>query len=130
MHTQTALLDSLPPQIQHLEASIAALRPQAGLTSSDASLSLPLQPTRDLLGRRETELDAVDAQIAALAAALPGKEARVRTLRGEVEAARERKDGAVEEAREARRRCGGADQEDRGRWLRGVEAGLRHLVQM
>lgn len=101
--------------------------------SSDPALAMPLQPTLDLVACREDELASVDAQIAALQAALPGKQARVEALQDEVSIVNMRKIKAVEEAQEARRsRANGGmgdELEERGRWLRGVEAGLKSMVE-
>lgn len=131
---QTAQLSDLPTEIANLEATIEHLRSKQTPRPSDPSLSLPLQPTLNLLAEREDELASVDAQIEALQAALPGKREQVEQLREEVGMTEARKVKAVEEAVEARRRrengSGGDELEERGRWLRGVDAGLRGMLEV
>ena len=95
---------------------------------------MPLQPTLDLLNSRETHLSDLDRQIAALQAAIPAKQQEVAALQDEVAVMNTRKIKAVEEAKEARirRENGGMGDEldERGRWLRGVEASLRTMLEV
>lgn len=131
---QTTQLESLPSEIANLEATIARLQQSATPKSSDPVLSLPLQPTLELLSEREDELASIDTQIEALQAAMPGKQAQVEQLRDEVSMANARKIKAVEEAQEARRRREnggmGDELEEKGRWLRGVDSGLRTMLEV
>lgn len=64
---------------------------------------------------------------------MPGKQAQVEQLQDEVSMANTRKIKAVEEAKEARKRREnggmGDELEERGRWLRGVETGLRTMLE-
>lgn len=130
---QAAQLENLPAEIENLEATIAQLRQSSAPKSDNPALALPLQPTLELLSEREDELASINAQIEALQAAMPEKEARVDQLRDEVAMANTRKIKAVEEAKEARRRREnggmGDELEERGRWLRGVETGLRTMLE-
>lgn len=93
-----------------------------------------MQPTLELLSEREDELTSINSQIEALQAALPGKQAQVEQVRDEVSMANARKIKAVEEAKEARKRREnggmGDELEQRGRWLRGVETGLRGMLEV
>lgn len=134
IHLQTTQLESLPSEIANLEATIAQLRQTTTPKSSDPALALPLQPTLELLSEREDELASIDAQIEALQAAMPGKQAQVEQLRDEADMANARKIKAVEEAMEARKRREnggtGDELEEKGRWLRGVESGLRTMLQV
>lgn len=95
---------------------------------------MPLQPTLELLEDREAQLQDLDQQIAALQAALPAKQQEVAALQDEVAMLNTRKIKAIGEAKDARRRRengGGADDVDeKGRWLRGVEAGLRTMLEV
>lgn len=131
---QSTQLERLPAEIEDLEEKIAALRHNTTPKSADPALSMPLQPTLELLSEREDELASVDAQIEALQAALPGKKAQVEQLRDEVSMANARKIKAVDEAKEARRRREnggvGDELEEKGRWLRGVETGLRGMLEV
>lgn len=131
---QTQQLATLPSEIAHLEETIAQLREQRGPRSDNPALTLPLQPTLELLNDREEELASLDRQVEALRAALPHKQAQVSALQDEVSILNAKKIRAVEEAMEARRgREGGSgvvdEVEERGRWLRGVEQGLRVMLE-
>ena len=95
---------------------------------------MPLQPTLELLNEREEQLMDLDRQIEALRTTLPHKRDEVAALQDEVSILNTRKIKAVEEAKEARtrRENGGAGDEldERGRWLRGVEGGLRTMLEV
>ncbi|KAK5164365.1 uncharacterized protein LTR77_010061 [Saxophila tyrrhenica] len=131
---QTTQLESLPAENDKLERTLNTLRATQAPRSSNPSLSLPLQPTLDLLQEREAELESLDRQIETLRAALPQKQAQVAGLKDEVNMLNVKKIKAVEEAQEARRRreggVGGDEMEERGRWLRGVEGGLRGMLEV
>lgn len=130
---QAARLENLPAEIANLEATIEQLRQSAAPKSDNPALTLPLQPTLDLLSEQEDELASIQAQIESLRAAAPGKQAQIDQLRDEVAMANTRKIRAVEEAKEARRRREhggmGDELEERGRWLRGVETGLKTMLE-
>ncbi len=76
----------------------------------------------------------MDRQIETLRAALPHKQAQVAALQDEVSILNAKKISAVQGAQDARRRreVGGLEDEleERGRWLRGVEAGLRGMLEV
>ncbi|KAK3644951.1 hypothetical protein LTR56_009338 [Elasticomyces elasticus] len=132
---QTAQLEALPAEIEHLQETIDTLQSQQEPTSTNPSLALPLQPTLDLLAEREQQLSDLDRQIAALQASMPGKKRDVEDLRDELAPLQMRKMKAVQEAQDARRRRQdgngiGDELEERGRWLRGVEAGLRGMLEV
>lgn len=133
---RTSQLESLPSDIAELEQVISRLKDVQEPKSEDAELSLPLQPTMDLLRQREQELQSVDLEIARLQAALPAKKAEVSRLQDELAPIQMRKIKAVEEAKEARRRREGggngeADElEEKGRWLRGVEGSLKAMLEV
>lgn len=95
---------------------------------------MPLQPTLELLAEREQQLSEVDRQIAALQAALPAKRQDVERLQDELAPLQMRKINAVQEAKEARRRREngglGDELEERGRWLRSVDSGLRAMLEV
>lgn len=97
-------------------------------------MSMPLQPTLDLLREREQELQSIDLEIERLQAALPAKRAEVQRLQDELAPIQMRKIKAVEEAKEARRRRehgGMADElEEKGRWLRGVESAMKSMLEI
>ncbi|KAK3049003.1 hypothetical protein LTR09_009657 [Extremus antarcticus] len=131
---QTTQLESLPEEISNLESTISTLRQTQPPKSSNPALSLPLQPTLELLEEREGQLESMDRQIETLRAALPHKQAQVAALQDEVSILNAKKISAVQGAQDARRRreVGGLEDEleERGRWLRGVEAGLRGMLEV
>ena len=135
---QTTLLSSLPPQIEDLNQTLARLRRQnhqsVGTNETNPALALPLQATLELLDERQASLDEMDAQLEALQQALPRQ---TRALAGEerelekLELERERAVGLAREAVERRREGGGGDElERKGRWLRGVEGGLKEMLEV
>ncbi|KAI7259801.1 hypothetical protein KC343_g930 [Hortaea werneckii] len=134
---KTAQLETLPSEIANLERIITDLQSAAQPKSSNPSLNLPLQPTVELLEKREQESADLDAKIEALRAALPGKRQQVERLRDELTPMQARKIKTVQEAQEARRRregggAGGAgdELEEKGRWLRGSEASLKGMLEV
>ncbi|KAK3067506.1 hypothetical protein LTR53_015582 [Teratosphaeriaceae sp. CCFEE 6253] len=135
---QTAQLEALPAEIEGLEETIRTLRSQQEPTSANPTLSMPLQPTLDLLADRKHQLSNIDQQIAALRAAMPAKQREAEDLQDELAPLQARKIRAVQEAQDAQRRrreAGGAggtgdDLDEKGRWLRGVETGLRTMLEV
>ncbi|KAI7306700.1 hypothetical protein KC340_g11644 [Hortaea werneckii] len=133
---KTTQLETLPSEIANLESIITDLQSAAQPKSSNPSLNLPLQPTVELLEKREQESADLDAKIEALRAALPGKRQQVERLRDELTPMQARKIKTVQEAQEGRRRregggAGGAgdELEEKGRWLRGSEASLKGMLE-
>lgn len=65
---------------------------------------------------------------------LPTKRKEVSALAAELGPLEERKRRAIEEAREAKRKRGDGDRaselEARGRWFKGVDAGLRAMLEV
>ncbi|KAL6713516.1 hypothetical protein ACLMJK_008981 [Lecanora helva] len=135
---QTTLLSSLPYQIEDLNQALTTLRKQNQRADTDGdlapSLAMPLPATLEALEERQTSLDEVNAQIEALQQALPRQ---ARTLEKEerelrrLETERETAVGAARQAIEKRQGGGGSDElEMRGRWLRGVETGLKGMLEL
>lgn len=134
---QTTLLSSLPQQIEQLNDTLGTLRIQNQSTdasSASSSLALPLPATLELLEERQANLDEVNAQLKTLQQALPRQS---RTLENEerelrkLEIESERAVSAAREAIERKQEGGGADVlERKGRWLRGVESGLRGMLEV
>ena len=134
---QTTLLSSLPPQIDNLNHTLARLRKQnqsANMNETNPALALPLPATLELLDERQASLDEVNAQLKASQQVMPRL---MRTLENEkrelqkLELQRERVVGLASEAVERRQEGSGADElERKGRWLRGVESGLRESLEI
>lgn len=95
---------------------------------------MPLQPTLSMLSQREQELADLNRQIAQLQAAIPEKKRANAALEAELGPLQARKNTAVQSAREAKkgRENGGLgdELEERGRWLRGVDQGLRSMLDV
>ena len=134
---QTTLLSKLPSQITSLQASISSLRslsqPVTHLSSSP-NLTLPLPATLSLLATRRAELAELDQQHKTLQQALPRKTREMEEAEDElrrVEAQKERMAMGANEAIKRREGGSGHDQlEGRGRWLKGVEGGLRGMLRV
>jgi septal ring factor EnvC (AmiA/AmiB activator) len=124
----------LPAKNAALTASITALRAaQTPDPSLPAHQTLPLSDTQALLAKREAELALLNHQLEMLDTTLPITTRREDALRSELALLETRTAGVMASAREAQRRkerneLGADELEERGRWWRGVEAGVRGLV--
>lgn len=135
---QSTLLSSLPPQIEALNRTLADLRRQNQSADThenpNPGMAMPMPATLELLEDRKANLDEINAQLKSLQQVLPRQtrtlEMEERELR-KLEAERERAVGAAREAVERKQEGGGAGElEMRGRWLRGVESGLRGMLEL
>ena len=134
---QTTLLSSLPPQIASLKDTISTLRstlqqPTSSVATA-SSLSLPLDATLSLISERQSELGDLNQQIKGLQQSLPPKTRELEKVENELKVLEGQKAVAVQTAREAlRTRDDGVEEnvelEMRGRWLKGVESGLRGML--
>lgn len=136
---QTTLLSTLPSQITVLNQALSTLRytqeQQEQRSSTSQSLSLPLPATVSLLSTREADLEQLNAQLKSLQQALPKKTRELEKVENDLKGLEEVREKVVGAAREAIRRReeaekgGGGDEiEIRGRWLRGVEGGLKGML--
>ena len=136
---QTTLLSSLPPQIEELDRTLVELKKQNQSGGNDTNetnpeMALPLPATSQLVEERKARLEEVNRQLKSLQQAVPrqtraleNEEREMKKLEGE----RERAVLAAREAVERKREGGGADElEMRGRWLRGVEQGLKGMLEV
>lgn len=131
---QTAQLDALPADIQNLDATIANLKAAQEPQSSDPMLNLPLQPTTSLLSEKEAELALLDRRINELQSALPDKKRHLAALKADLEPIDARKRTAITEAKEAQKKRGqhalAQDLDERAKWLKSVDTGLRLMLQI
>ncbi|MCJ1240842.1 hypothetical protein MMC14_008846 [Varicellaria rhodocarpa] len=129
---QRTQLATLPDQISSLQSTISTLQSQQIAPSTNPSLSLPLPATLELLHSRQYELDQLDQQIKTLQQALPRKTREAERLENELKPLEVQLTAVVRGADEARRRKEGGSGPDelelKGRWLRGVEAGLSEML--
>lgn len=133
---QTLSFSNLPSQISTLQSTISNLRslPHSAPTSSSPNLSLPLPATLAILANRESELAQLNQQLETLQQALPRKARELEKVENESRIVEAQRDGVAMGVREAMRRRedgrGGEELEGRGRWLKGVEAGLRGMLEV
>ena len=140
MSLQTAQLSTLPDSIANLESRIAAMRASqatmadaSDLSSTSPSQKLPLPATLSLLTEREAELAALDRQLTTVQATLPRKKREAEVMERELVVLERKKEEAQAQLQEAKRkkREGESDGlEEMGRWYRGVETSLKHLVNV
>lgn len=128
-------LESLPAEIEGIEANIAQLKQDQIPTSSNPELDLPLPETLRLLNGKEAELAALNAQIAQVQSSLPNRAKELEKLERELKPLETQKQGTVAAAKEARRRKEegggiGDELEERGRWLTASEKALRDMLEV
>lgn len=135
VEVQSEQLSTLPESIENLESTIASLRAKqvANMDSSDprSSQNLPLPATMNMLSERETELAALNRQIAAVQNSLPRKIREAEAIERECMVLERRKAEAIAQAQEAQRKKqqGESDGlEEMGRWYRGAEETLKEMV--
>lgn len=130
---QTTDLRELPQRIEELQTSIEELKAlqQPGSTPT---LSMPLDKTLALVEEREKQRSQLDRELEQLQMMVPRKTKELERLNAELQPLEMKKLGSAASAREAKRRkeeaLGGVgdDLEERGRWWRGVETGLKGML--
>lgn len=97
---------------------------------------MPLEKTLDMVEEKERERAELDRQLEQLQGIVPRKTRELERLNAEVQPLEVKRLGSMASAREARRRkeeaLGGVgdDLEERGRWWRGVEGGLKGMLDV
>lgn len=133
IHLQTIQLQELPEKIEGLQARIEELK-SAQHPGSNPTLNLPLEKTLELVEEREKERIELDRQLEQLQLMVPRKTRELERLNAELQPLEVKRLGSTASAREAKRRkeeaLGGVgdDLEERGRWWRGVESGLKGML--
>lgn len=131
---QTTQLRELPERIAGLQSSIEELRLKQEVPSEIPHMNYSLEKTQALIEEREKQTAELDRQIEQVQNALPRKTKELERIQGEagvLEAKREKVVASAKEAKRRREEGGGADElEERGRWYRGVEAGLRGMLDV
>ena len=99
-----------------------------------SEMNLPLDATKELVDEKRDQLSEVDAQLKALRQALPRQ---TRTLEQQeresktLEVERTKVVNAAREAMERKRAGGGIDEvEMKARWLKGVETGMKRMLEI
>lgn len=130
---QTTQLRELPEKIEELQANIEKLKASQE-PGSHPTLNLPLEKTWALVEKRGRERAELDRQLEQLKTMVPRKTKELERLDAELQHVEAKRLASTASAREAKRRkdeaLGGAgdDLEDRGRWWRGVESGLKGML--
>jgi len=130
---QTTQLQKLPEKIEGLQTRIEELK-AAQQPGSNPNLNLPLEKTIVLVEERERERAELDRQLEQLQVMIPRKTRELERLNAELQPLEMKRLGSSASAREAKRRkeeaLGGVgdDLEERGRWWRGVESGLKGML--
>jgi chromosome segregation ATPase len=130
---QTVQLQELPEKIGQLQLSVQELR-AAQQPGSNPTLNMPLEKTLEIVEARERERAELDRQLEQLQGMVPRKTRELERLNAELQPLEAKKLSSTAAAREAKRRkeeaLGGVgdDLEERGRWWRGVETGLKGML--
>jgi len=130
---ETTQLQELPEKIEGMQARIEELK-AAQLPGSNPTLNLPLEKTLELVEEREKERAELDRQWEQLQVMVPRKARELERLNAELQPLEVKRLGSTASAREAKRRkeeaLGGVgdDLEERGKWWRGVESGLKGML--
>jgi hypothetical protein len=132
---QTMQLQELPETIEGFERSIEEFK-AAQQPGSNPLMSMPLDKTLVMVKEKERERAELDRQIEQLQSLVPRKTKELERLNAEVQPLEVKRAGSVAAAKEAKRRkeeaLGGVgdDLEERGRWWRGVEGGLKGMLEI
>lgn len=130
---QTTQLQELPERIEGLQSSIGELQATQA-PGSNPTLNMPLEKTLALVEERERERAELDRQLEQLQVMVPRKTKELERLNAELQPLEVKRLGSTASANEAKRRkeeaLGGVgdDLEERGRWWRGVESGLKGML--
>ncbi|KAI0600682.1 hypothetical protein F4775DRAFT_44986 [Biscogniauxia sp. FL1348] len=134
---ETVKLDELPAKISDLEEAIARLKEtQAGELNSNPELNLPLAKTIDLVEAKKRQRAELDRQLEQLQSQVPRKKKELERLHAEMQPLETKRQNSTAAAKEARRRkenaLGGVedDLEERGRWYRAAETGLKQMLEI
>ena len=132
---QITQLQDLPQRIEELQTSVEELKASQA-PSSHPTLNMPLDKTLALVEERQREKAELDRQLEQLQMLLPRKTRELERLNAELQPLEVKRLGSTSAAKEAKRRkeeaLGGVgdDLEERGRWWRGVESGLRGMLEI
>jgi len=130
---QTTQLRELPEKIEGLQIRIDELK-ASQQPGSSPTLNMPLEKTLTLVEERERERAELDRQLEQLQVMVPRKTRELERLNAELQPLEAKRLGSTSSAKEAKRRkeeaLGGVgdDLEERGRWWRGVETGLKGML--
>ncbi|SZF00539.1 unnamed protein product [Blumeria hordei] len=133
IQTQTTQLHELPQKIESLQERINSLRESQPI-DSNPFLAMPLEQTQNLLETKERERVDLDRQLEQLQAVTARKNKELERVHNELRTLEVKKLHSINAASEARKRKEestsdiGDDLEEKGRWLRAVETGLKGIL--
>ncbi|KAI1445234.1 hypothetical protein F5Y02DRAFT_387323 [Annulohypoxylon stygium] len=134
---ETIRLEELPSKIGELENAVAKLKEtQASGSNPDPQFNLPLTKTLDLVDSRKKRRSELDRQLEQLQSQVPRKKKELDRLHAELQPLETKRQNSTAAAREARRRkeaaLGGVedDLEERGRWFRAAEVGIKEILEI
>ncbi|KAI1403115.1 hypothetical protein F4819DRAFT_246940 [Hypoxylon fuscum] len=134
---ETVKLEELPGKIEELENAVAELKEAQTMgLNPNPELNLPLSKTLDLIESKKRQRAELDRQLEQLQSQVPRKKKELERLQAELKPLETRRQNSTAAAKEAKRRkeaaLGGVedDLEERGRWFRAAEAGLRQVLQI
>ncbi|KAI0545607.1 hypothetical protein F4679DRAFT_458350 [Xylaria curta] len=135
--TETARLEELPEKLVELESAVTQLRTtQASELDPNPELNLPLVKTQDLVAAKKRQRDELDRQLEQLQSQVPRKKKELERLHAELQPLETKRQNSMAAAKEAKRRkeaaLGGVedDLEERGRWYRAAESGLKQMLEI
>ncbi|KAI1001198.1 hypothetical protein K3495_g7001 [Podosphaera aphanis] len=130
---QTAQLKDLPSEIEELQNSIETLKASQQI-GADRNLMMPLNKTLSLIDQREKERAELDQELGHLQLMVSRKTKELERLNSELQPLEAKRSKSKAYATEAQKRkneaLGGGenDLDQRGRWWRGVEIGLKGML--
>lgn len=135
---QTIKLEELPEKIKGLQEKVVQLRKEneGRINVANPELNLPLAKTTDLLSEKRRRREELDRQLEQLKNQLPRKKKELDRLQAELVPLETKKANSTAAAKEAKRRkeaaLGGVedDLEERGRWYRAAETGLKQMLEI
>ncbi|KAI8627088.1 hypothetical protein F5Y19DRAFT_188478 [Xylariaceae sp. FL1651] len=137
VQTETVKLGELPNKIAELETAVMQLRKaQASGLSPNPDLNLPLAKTLELVEAKKRQRAELDRQLEQLQSQVPRKKKELERLRAELQPLEAKRQNSMTAAKEAKRRkeaaLGGVedDLEERGRWYRAAETGLKGMLEI
>jgi DNA repair exonuclease SbcCD ATPase subunit len=138
LRLEKARLEELPDKIKGLEQRVDELRREneGRLDTENPELNLPLAKTADLVSQKKRRSEELDRQLEQLKTQLPRKRKELERLQTELVPLEAKRASSTAAAKEAKRRkeaaLGGVedDLEERGRWYRAAEAGLRQMLEI
>ncbi|CAJ2503475.1 Uu.00g108690.m01.CDS01 [Anthostomella pinea] len=134
---ETVKLEEMPAKISELEDAVAQLREtRATELSPNPELNLPLAKTLDLVESKKRQRAELDRQLEQLQSQVPRKKKELERLHAEMQPLEAKRQNSTTAAKESRRRkeaaLGGVedDLEERGRWFRAAETGLKQMLEI